>query len=79
MKDTPRPDFTFFACDFGKQKKPCTGPGCHQAGAAVCGFELGGRLAGTKCGRAVCEAHGAVVGDKVVCLPHQRLAARRVG
>lgn len=56
----------------------CTEPGCGALGAITCQHDLGGKLAGTKCGRTLCLEHAGLnnperkKGTPVVCGPHGR-------
>lgn len=47
-----------FMCGTPKEHEQCSSPGCHEPAKHLCGFALGGRLAGKTCSRAVCETHG---------------------
>jgi hypothetical protein len=63
--------FTVFIC--GRPRpEPCAS--CGAPSVSVCGFELKGKAAGRRCGRAVCERCGVLVaGDDYLCGPHHRI------
>jgi hypothetical protein len=61
---------TVFIC--GRPKAPrCS---CGKIATAKCEFELLGKLAGQKCNRPICPAHGAAA---KMCAPHVKFVADR--
>jgi hypothetical protein len=76
---TEAPLLTLFVC--GVKATPCTSPGCARPSATACTYELGGRKAGQRCGRALCHQHAVVVdAEHILCPPHEhaRLTALAV-